>query len=116
MKNPISSRFSGTPARRLSIFLSVLDQARRHSISLELLRRAHDAKLSGITIFQGLEGFGASGRIHRTHLLVEDAPLVVVVVDSTVRIDSFLAEVADELLDNSFVVVNDVEVLTLLPP
>ena len=116
MANPISSRFSGAPAKRLSIFLSVLDQARRHSISLELLQRARKAKLSGMTIFQGSEGFGASGRIHQTRLLVEDAPLVVVVVDSPIRIDSFLAEVADELLGNSFVVINDVEVLDLLPP
>jgi len=113
--NPISSRFSGTPAQRLSIFLSVLDQARRHSIALELIHSAHRAKLSGITIFQGLEGFGASGRMHQTRLLAQDAPLVVVVVENPARIDSFLAEVADELLGNSFVVINDVEVLSLLP-
>jgi uncharacterized protein len=116
MTNPTSSRFSGAPAQRLSIFLSVLDQVRRHSISLELLQRAHRTKLSGITIFQGLEGFGTSGRIHQPRLLVQDAPLVVVVVETPVRIDSFLAEVGHELLGNSLVVISDLEILNLLPP
>jgi uncharacterized protein len=97
----------------LSIFLSVLDQTRRHSISLELLKRAQKARLSGITIFQGLEGFGASGRIHQTHLLVQDPPLVVVVVETPARIHSFLADVADQLLGDSFVVINDLEVLNI---
>src|ERR1039458_4472001 len=115
MTNPISSRFSGAPAQRLSIFLSVLDQARRHSIALELVRSARKAKLSGMTIFQGLEGFGASGRMHQTRLLAQDAPLVVVVVENPARINAFLAEVADDLLGNSFVVIKDIEVLSLLP-
>jgi uncharacterized protein len=64
MTNPISSRFSGAPAQRLSIFLSVLDQAQRRSISFELLQPARKAKLAGMTIFRGSKGFGASGRIH----------------------------------------------------
>lgn len=81
MTNSTSSRFSGAPAKRLSIFLSVLEQGHRHSISLELLQRAHKTKLSGMTIFEGLQGFGTSGRIHQTHLLAHDVPLVVVVVE-----------------------------------
>jgi uncharacterized protein len=116
MTNPTSSRFSAAPAQRLSIFLGVLDQVHRHSISLELIKRARKAKLSGMTIFQGLEGFGASGRMHQPGLLVVDAPLVVVVVETSARIDSFLAEVSDELLGDALVVTNDVEVLNLLPP
>ncbi len=68
-----------------------------------------------MTIFQGSEGFGASGRVHQARLLVEDVPLVVVIVETPIRIDSFLAQVSDELLGNSFMVINDVEILNLLP-
>src|ERR1039458_4750384 len=115
MTKALSTRISGPRDQPFTMFLSVLDQARRHSIALELLRSARKAKLSGMTIFQGLEGFGASGRMHQTRLLAQDAPLVVVVVENPARINAFLAEVADDLLGNSFVVIKDIEVLSLLP-
>ncbi len=33
---------------------------------IEIVHRAHDAGLAGATVLHGVEGFGASSRIHTT--------------------------------------------------
>ena len=63
-----------------------------------------------MTVFQGHAGYGHSGRLHHTHLLVEDSPLSIVIVDLPERIDTFLDEI-DDLVEEVFVVVDDVEVI-----
>jgi CrcB protein len=50
-------------------------------------------------VLRGIEGFGASSRIHTSRILAlsEDLPLVIEVVDTAERVEAFLAAV-DELL------------------
>jgi PII-like signaling protein len=67
--------------------------------------------MAGTTVF-GREGFGESGQVHRTHLLAEDAPRSVVLVDRAERIDAFLASVTD-LVADVLVTVEPVEVVEL---
>ena len=48
-------------------------------------------------MFRGLEGFGASSRIHTSRLLSlsEDLPLAIIIVDTAERTEAFLDEVAE---------------------
>jgi uncharacterized protein len=104
--------FPSHRARRLSILFSVRDHAHHVSLAMELLKRARRSGLAGATIFQADEGYGASGRIHRQHLLSDDAPLIMVAVDRVDRVDEFLGDVAD-ILGDVLVTVVDVEVIDL---
>jgi PII-like signaling protein len=70
------------------------------------------AGMAGATVFAGREGFGESGQVHRTHLLTEDAPRTVVLIERAERIDAFLAEVAD-LVADALVTVEPLQVVDL---
>ena len=106
------SHFASRPAKRATLLLGVRDRAGHGSLMVELLRRAKRAKLAGATAFEAQQGFGASGRIHRTHLLSEDAPIAVVLIDRAERIEAFLDEVAD-LLDDVLVTTDEIDIVEL---
>ncbi len=88
------------------------DHAGHRSLMVELLQRAKRAGLAGATVFQAAAGYGASGRVHRTRLISEDAPIVIVIVDRPERIESFLEEASD-LLAGVLVTVADVDVVEI---
>lgn len=106
------SRFSGRPGKRLTLLMTVHDHVRRQSMELEVLGRARKAKLAGATVFEGDEGFGSTGRVHRGHYLSDDRPLAVVFVDDPEKIDALL-DALTPLLEGVLAVVDEVEMLDL---
>lgn len=101
------------PAVRLTVFLGESDQWHHRPVYTEIVHRAHAAGLAGASVMRGIEGFGASSRIHTTRLvsLSEDLPVAVVIVDTRERIDAFLPEL-DELITEGLVIIDPVEVIT----
>lgn len=101
------------PASRLTIYVGESDQWEHHPRYAEIVHRAHAAGLDGASVFRGIEGFGASSRIHTTRLLSlsEDLPVAVVVVSSPERIRAFLPHV-EELVTEALVTIEQVEVVT----
>jgi PII-like signaling protein len=99
-------------ARRLMIFIGESDRYHHHTLSAEIVQRAQRAGLAGCSVFRGVEGFGASRRLHTTHVLSlsEDLPIAIVIVDTAEHIDAFVPQL-DELIDEGLVIVDDVEVL-----
>jgi hypothetical protein len=98
------------PATRLTVLLGVRDQTHHHALSVTLMDKARKAGLSGATLFQALEGYGTSGKLHRTHLFAEDAPLNLVIVDTPERIDAFIESV-HELLEGVSFLLSPVDVI-----
>jgi PII-like signaling protein len=100
------------PAQRLTIFIGESDHYHHHSLSSEIVQRARRAGLAGCSVFRGVEGFGASQRVHTTHVLSlsEDLPIAIVIVDAAERIEAFRPQL-DELIDEGLVIVDDVEVV-----
>jgi PII-like signaling protein len=89
MKTTTDSHFASRPAKRLTFLMSVHDHVRHNSLEMELLKRARKAKLAGATVFEGNEGYGASGHVHQEHFLSDDRPLAVVIIDQADKIDEF---------------------------
>ena len=79
----------------------------------EIVHRAHSFGLAGASVFRGLEGYGASSRIHSTRILSlsEDLPLAVVIVDREERIREFLYSKLDELQIDGLIILEDIEVI-----
>ena len=100
------------PALRLTIFVGESDRWHHHPLYTEIVHRAHAAGLAGASVLRGIEGFGASSRIHTNRLLSlsEDLPIVVVMVDAEERIRGFLPQL-DELVSEGMVMVDPVEVI-----
>jgi PII-like signaling protein len=100
-------------ACRLTIYLGEDDQWHHRPLYTEIVHRAHSFGLAGTSVFRGLEGYGASSRIHSSRILSlsEDLPLAVVIVDREERIRDFLSSQLDELRIDGLIVLEDVEVI-----
>ena len=61
-------RLTGT-AQRLTIIVNDSDHWHHKPLFTEIVHRAHDAGLAGATVLHGVEGFGATSRIHTTRIL-----------------------------------------------
>jgi uncharacterized protein len=100
------------PATRLTIFIGEADQWHHRPLSTEIVHRAHAAGIAGATVLRGVEGYGASSRVHTSRLLSlsSDLPVAVVIVDVAERIDAFLPEL-DELIAEGMVIRDEVHVV-----
>jgi PII-like signaling protein len=104
-------RLTGT-ALRLTVMVGESDHWHHKPLFTEIVHRAHKAGLAGATVLRGIEGFGASNRIHTTRLLSlsEDLPVAVVIVDTPDRIHAFIPQL-DELVTEGLVILDDCEVI-----
>ena len=76
-----------------------------------IVEEARRQDLAGATVYRGIEGYGASTRIHRKHLLTSsDLPIMVSIVDEAEKIDRFLP-VLESMVKEGLVAVSDVEVI-----
>ncbi|MEU9339670.1 DUF190 domain-containing protein [Streptomyces sp. NPDC048278] len=99
-------------ALRLTVYIGEDDVWHHRPLYTEIVHRAHAAGLAGASVFRGIEGFGASSRIHTSRLLSlsEDLPVAVVVVDTEERVRAFLPQL-DELVTEGLVTLDDCEVI-----
>ncbi|MFC7422626.1 DUF190 domain-containing protein [Nocardia tengchongensis] len=99
------------PASRLTVLLGEDDTYRHRPRYHEIVRRARDAGLAGASVWRGVEGYGVSSQIHTTRLLdlAERLPVMVMIIDDTHRLRSFVESNAD-LLDSLTVALSPVEV------
>jgi uncharacterized protein len=82
-----------------ALYEAIVDEARRQD-------------LAGATVYRGIEGYGASTRIHRPHLFgrSSDLPIVVSIVDEPARIQAFLPAL-EAMVGDGLIAVSDVEVI-----
>jgi uncharacterized protein len=100
------------PALRLTIFIGEDDTWHHKPLYHEIVHRAHTAGLAGASVLRGIEGYGASSRIHTTRLLSlsEDLPVAVIIIDTEKRIREFLPQL-DDLVTEGLVILDPVEVV-----
>jgi hypothetical protein len=68
--------------------------------------------MAGATVLRGLMGFGAHSRLHTAKILrlSEDLPIVIEIVDTPERIESFLPEL-DQMMQEGLITLEKVNVL-----
>lgn len=97
----------------LRIFIGESDTWHGKPLYQAIVHRVREQGLAGATVLRGIEGFGASSRIHTARILrlSEDLPLVIEVVDAEEKINA-LIPILDEMIAEGLVTVEKVEVVT----
>jgi PII-like signaling protein len=67
-------------------------------------------KIAGATVLRGLEGYGETAEMHKSHLTRRDQPIVISIVDSADNL-ARLAPVVEEMMDTGLFAVSDVRVV-----
>lgn len=95
----------------LRIFIGESDRWEHKPLYEEIVRKARADGLAGATVLRGIEGFGANSHLHTARILrlSEDLPLVIEIVDTADKVDSFLGEI-DHMITGGMVTVERVEV------
>jgi PII-like signaling protein/CBS-domain-containing membrane protein len=103
---------SGTPAKRLRIYISEADRWRGKPLSTAILEFMRSNGMSGATVFRGIAGFGAHSHLHTTQLevLSMELPVVVEIVDTPEKI-STLIESISHMVFEGLITVDDVNVV-----
>jgi PII-like signaling protein len=96
----------------LRIFIGESDRWEGKPLYEALILKAREMGLAGATMLRGLMGYGAASRIHTAKILrlSEDLPVIVEIVDSLEKINSFLP-VIDEMVQEGLVTLEKVQVL-----
>jgi len=99
--------------RLLRIYLGEDERTGGKRLYDVILDRLKKAGVAGATVLRGLEGFGASSRIHSARILeaMEDLPIIVEAVERPTRLLKGLNAVEGVLPANCLVTVQDVRVL-----
>ena len=103
-------------AKRIRIYLSEGDRAGHlpaHVAVVQLLRKEG---AQGASVFRGLEGFGATGEVHVSHLpdVAYKLPLVVEWIDHAERVERLMPQVR-ALVKHGFITADDTSILLFEP-
>ena len=96
----------------LRIFVGESDRYAHHPLYEAIVLKAREHGLAGATVLRGVMGFGKNSVIHTAKILrlSEDLPMVIEIVDSTAKIESFLP-VLNEMIADGLVTLEPIRVL-----
>ena len=95
----------------LRIFIGENDKHEGLPLFEWIVRTAREQGLAGATVLRGLEGFGAHSRLHTAKILrlSSDLPVIVEIVDTEEKIETFLPLI-DDAIGEGLATVEKVEV------
>lgn len=106
---------AGGRARLLRVYFGEDDRWQGRPLHEAIMEEAHRQELAGATVLRGVEGYGASTRIHRRHLLTSsDLPVMVCVIDDAEKVDRFLPTL-ERMVYEGMIAISDVEVVRYRP-
>ena len=99
------------PAKMIRIHFGEDDRWEGKPLHLAIVEEARRQDLAGATVYRGIEGYGASSRIHRKRLLMSsDLPVMVCIIDEASKIDRFFPTL-EKMVEEGLIAISDVEVI-----
>src|SRR5438094_5497576 len=99
-------------AMLLRIFIGESDRWKHQPLYEAIVLKARELHLAGATVLRGPMGFGKSSRLHTAKILrlSLDLPVVIEIVDSEEKINSFLPAI-DEMMKRGLVTLEKARVI-----
>jgi uncharacterized protein len=96
----------------LRIFIGESDRWHHQALYEAIVMKAREMHMAGATVLRGPMGFGKSSRMHTSKILrlSMDLPLVIEIVDSEEKINTFLP-VLDEMMKGGLVTLEKARVI-----
>jgi uncharacterized protein len=97
----------------LRIFIGESDKHGRKPLYQAIVEMLREEGMAGATVLRGIEGFGATSRLHTARILrlSEDLPIVIEVADTAERIEAIMPKI-DEMVSEGMVTLERVEVVS----
>jgi hypothetical protein len=100
----------GQPARLLRIHISESDSYGGKPLYEAIVDKCREMKIAGATVFRGLEGYGETAEMHKSHIIRHDQPILISIVDTAENL-ARLVPVVEEMMDTGLMAVSDVKTL-----
>jgi PII-like signaling protein len=99
-------------AQVLTVYVGENDRYRSGLLYAAIVESLKNAGIAGVTVFQGVEGFGAHHKLHtaRFESLFQGLPVVIESVDERSKIESVLP-LLDLMVEEGLVTVQDVRAI-----
>ena len=99
-------------AKMLRIHFGEDDKWHGKPLYQAIVDKCRELGMAGATVYRGLEGYGASAHIRKSHMvsLSSDQPIVVYVVDTEENVRRLLPAL-DEMVNEGLIAMSDVEVI-----
>ena len=99
-------------ASRLRVYVGQNAKVGHRPVYEAIVSQAKKSGLSGATVIRGMMGFGGSGVLHTSKILClsENLPMVVEIVDTPERIESFVKEI-DGMIQKGMAIIEKVRVI-----
>ncbi len=96
----------------LRVFVGESDKVGHRPLYEVIVLKAREAGLAGATVLRGVMGFGKNSILHTAKILrlSEDLPVVIEIVDSLEKVESFLPTL-DEMITDGLVTLERVRVI-----
>jgi len=88
------------------------DQWQGRPLYQAIVERCRQLDIAGATVYRGIEGYGASTIIRKSHMLrrSSDAPILVQIIDTADNIQRLIPAL-DEMVAEGLIAMSDVEVI-----
>jgi PII-like signaling protein len=99
-------------AKLMRIFIGENDKWRDRPLYKALIESMRANDIAGVTIYQGILGYGANRRMHRDSALhlSHDRPVMLSVVDTQEKLQAYFP-ILDEMVQQGLVVLSDVDII-----
>ena len=96
----------------LRIFIGETDRYRGLALYEQIVRKARELHLAGVTVTRGIMGYGADSEIHTAKILrlSEDMPIIIEIIDTESNLHRILPFL-DESIEDGFVTMEKVKII-----
>jgi hypothetical protein len=94
----------------MRILISEADRFGDKPLYEAIVAKCRDMKVAGATVIRGLEGYGETAELHKSHLARHNQPIVITIVDSAAKLAE-LAPVVESMMITGVLAMSDVEMI-----